>query len=38
MILILFFVVLPTLISLATSLFICEIEKDKRDEKKHGEQ
>ena len=32
MIFILFFVVLPALIALATSLFICEMEKDKRGE------
>lgn len=32
MIFILFCVVLPALISLATSLLICELEKDKRDE------
>lgn len=36
MILILFFVVLPALISLATSLFICEIEKDKRNDEQRG--
>lgn len=34
MIFILFFIVLPVLISLATSLIMCEIEKDKQDEKK----
>lgn len=34
MIFILFCVMLPALISLATSLFICEMEKDKQGEKK----
>lgn len=34
MIFILFCVVLPALISLATSLLICEMEKDKQGEKK----
>ena len=34
MIFILFCVVLPALISLAISLFICELERDGRDEKK----
>lgn len=37
MILLLFLVALPALISLATSLFICEIELDKKEKGKGHE-
>lgn len=34
MMLVLFLIILPALVSAAVSLIICELEKDKRNEKK----